>query len=143
MNYPNLTHAPGPPPVPAQEAVRDIGMSIVLTIVTCGIYGLYWQYQQFRTINAWLGRNELGFGMYLLLSIVTCGIYALYHEYKVAQALCEVQRMRGMKVNDDLPMIALALGLFGFSIVTWAMEQQEVNRWYAAERALPDPRYPR
>jgi len=141
MNHPNLV--PSPPTIPPQEAVRDIGVSILLTIVTCGLYGLYWQYQQFRTVNAWLGRNELGFGTYLVLSIVTCGVYALYHEYKVAQAICEVQRQRGMKVDDNLPLLALALAFFGLAIVTWSIEQAEVNRWYASTPALPDPRFPR
>jgi Zn-dependent protease with chaperone function len=119
-------------PISRQEAVRSILMAIVLSLVTCGIYGLYWQYMQFKTLNAWIGREEHNFGMYLLFSILTCGVYAIYYEYKFALSMTEVQRARGMVVNENLPMMAVALAFFGFAMVTWAIEQQEINRWYGA-----------
>jgi hypothetical protein len=119
-------------PIARSEAVRSIISAVLLSFVTCGIYGMYWQYMQFKTINAWLGREELNFWLYLGLSIVTCGIFAIYYEYKFATALVEVQRQRGMPVKEDLPMMALLLAIFGLALVTWCIEQQEINRWYGA-----------
>jgi Domain of unknown function (DUF4234) len=101
--------------------------------VTCGIYGLYWQYMQFRTLNAWLGREEHSFVTYLLLTFVTCGIYGIYYEYRFAQTVCEVQRARGMKVDENLPILAIVLAVLGVGLVTWCIEQNEINRWYGAE----------
>lgn len=117
-------------PISRAEAVREIAMCIILTLVTCGIYGFYWQYMQFKTLNAWLGREEHNFAMYFLLMIITCGLYGLYYEYKFATSMQEVQRARGMQVNENLPVIALVLAFMGFPIVTWAIEQTEINRWY-------------
>lgn len=119
-------------PISRQEAVRSIVSAVLLSIVTCGIYGFYWQYMQFKTINAWLGREELNFGMYILLTFLTCGLWAIYYEHKFATAMVEVQRTRGMPVKEDLPMMALLLAIFGLAWVTWCIEQQEINRWYGA-----------
>ena len=105
-------------------------MAVVLTLVTCGIYGLYWQYQQFRIVNGWLGRHEHDFVRYLVLSVITCGIYAIYYEYKFALSINEVQRSRGFRVDDSLPVLAVVLALFGAGVVTWCLEQGEINRWY-------------
>jgi hypothetical protein len=117
-------------PIARSEAVRSIVTAVLLTIVTCGIYGMYWQYKQFETVNAWLGREELSFGLYLVVGILTCGLFFIYYEYKFANAMVEVQRQRGMRVNDSLPLMALLLAIFGLQIITWCMEQQEINAWY-------------
>ena len=58
---------------PPRDPVINIGVGILLTIVTCGIYGLYWQYRQMEALNGFLGRKEYDFWMWFLLSIVTCG----------------------------------------------------------------------
>lgn len=127
---PHLVVAPRGTELARQEAVRSPGMSLLLTFLTCGIYGLYWQYVQFRTVNSWLGREEHNFLSYLLLSIITCGIYSIYYEYKFALSLTEVQRMRGFPVNDSLPVLAIVLALCGVAPVTWCIQQGELNRWY-------------
>lgn len=41
-------------PYPESDAVRSIVVGIVLTLITCGIYELYWHYKQMETLNAWL-----------------------------------------------------------------------------------------
>lgn len=41
-------------PYPESDAVRSIGGSILLTLITCGIYELYGHYKQMETLNAWL-----------------------------------------------------------------------------------------
>ena len=35
-------------PYPAEEGRRSIVVGIILTLITCGIYGLYWQYNRWR-----------------------------------------------------------------------------------------------
>ena len=35
---------------------RDIALSIILTVVTCGIYGLYWMYKRTDEIHALSGK---------------------------------------------------------------------------------------
>ncbi|MBL8000207.1 MAG: DUF4234 domain-containing protein, partial [Candidatus Kapabacteria bacterium] len=93
-------------PISREEAVQGIVSAILLSIVTCGIYSLFWRAKQFRVINAWLGREEHSFLKYFLLTIVTCGIYGIYYEYKYAVTMVETQRMHNKETNDSLPLLA-------------------------------------
>jgi len=117
-------------PYPAQDAVRAIAIAILLSIVTCGIYILYWQYKQIRILNAWLDRDEYSFVVWLLLSIVTCGIFGVYYEYKMARGINEVQQTNGFQVNKDLALICLLLAVCGLSLVSLAIQQAEINNFY-------------
>lgn len=65
-------------------------MYILLTIVTCGIYGYYTIYKLAQDVNqicAEDGDSVGGLGMYILLSIVTCGFYSYYWMYKIQNRL--------------------------------------------------------
>ena len=81
-----------PAPVPRDEAVVSIGTGGFLTILTCGIYSLFWQARQFRVLNAWLGRREYSFWSWFGLCLITCGIYGIYSEYQMANSILEIQR---------------------------------------------------
>ena len=39
-------------PYPEYGSVWNIGVSILLSLLTLGIYGLYWQYKQMLILNA-------------------------------------------------------------------------------------------
>ena len=63
---------------------RNIAVSIILTIVTCGIYGLVWMAMLNDELSAVSGRpNATSGGMVVLFSIITCGIYGIYWAYKM------------------------------------------------------------
>jgi hypothetical protein len=117
-------------PFPHSEAVRGIALGIVLTLLTCGIYGLYWQYKQMATLNAWLGRDDFSFAMWFFLGILTCGIFQIYYEYKMAKGINEIQELEGMRVNSELALISLLLALFGLGIVSLAIQQSDINLFY-------------
>ena len=117
-------------PYPESEAKIDIPIGIILTLLTCGLYGFYWQYKQIEALNAWLGRDELDFLSWLLLSLITCGIYGIYYEYKMAEAINEVQEKNGKPVKQDLALMCVGLALFSFGIVSLAIQQDEINRFY-------------
>ncbi len=117
-------------PYPQSQGVTNIAVGIILSIITFGIYGLYWQYKQMATLNGWLGRDEFSFGIWLLLTIVTCGIFALYYEYKMAKGIVEVQEIAGLRESNDLPLICLVLSIFGLWIVSVAIQQAEINKFY-------------
>jgi hypothetical protein len=119
-------------PYPSSEGVRSIAVDIILTLVTCGLYGLYWQYKQMETLNAWLGREDFSFGLWLLLSLVTCGIFAVYYEYKMAKGINEIQEDNNLRVNRDLALICILLAIFGLGIVSLAIQQSEINKFYDA-----------
>ena len=115
------------PPIPQEEAKRNIPFAIIMTILTCGIYDLYWNAQQMKTLNAFLRRNEFSFGKWLIFSLLTCGIYHVFYEYRMSQAIIELQKKLGRHVDPNLPLLAILLSLFGLSIVMDAIHQNEIN----------------
>ncbi len=117
-------------PYPEYEGRRNIVSGILLSIITCGIYSLYWQYKQMDTLNAWLGRDDYSFILWLLLTFFTCGIFGLYYEYKMATGINEIQTNRGMYADTSLPIICVLLALFGVGIASIAIQQYHINRFY-------------
>jgi hypothetical protein len=111
---------------PAGER-RDIAITILLAIVTCGIYGLVWQYRMVKEIAADLGRTDINPGMEILLVILTCGIYGMYLCYKYPKLINEMQARRGLPVND-ISVMTLLLAVFGLPIVSHALMQAELNK---------------
>ena len=58
---------------------RSIALAIVFSIITCGIYGLYWLYKLSEETDLVLGtRSEASPAMVVVFSIITCGIYNIY-----------------------------------------------------------------
>ena len=69
---------------------RSIVMYILLTIVTCGIYGYYFIYKLAQDVNEMCredGQKTGGLVAFILLSYVTCGLYAYYWYYQLANRL--------------------------------------------------------
>lgn len=117
-------------PYPEFEAKQSIVLGILLTLITCSIYGLYWQYKQMATLNAWLGKNEYSFWLWLLLSLITCGIYGIYYEYKMANGINSVQADNNLAFDSNLPVICVLLAIFGFGVASLAVQQHQIHRLY-------------
>ena len=107
----------------------NIGIAVLLTLIICGIYGLVWQYKQMKILNFWLNKREYTFGMWFLLTIITCGIYGIYNEYKMARSIVEIQEQNNLMVHN-VATICLILTLIGLSIVSMAIQQSEINKFY-------------
>lgn len=118
-------------PYPPEEAIIKPGLGILFTLLTCGIYGLYWQYKQMEILNAWLERDEYSFWQWFFLSIITCGLYAVYYEYKMAKGIIEIQEENDFRVSDDLPVICIILSIVGLSIASLAIQQSNINKFYS------------
>ena len=123
-----------PAPVPRDEAVVSIGTGVFLTILTCGIYSLFWQARQFRVLNAWLGRREYSFWSWFGLCLITCGIYGIYSEYQMANSILEIQRKREWYTNPNLATLCVAVSIIGFPIASMAIQQEEINKFYNPPR---------
>ena len=61
---------------------RSIPLAIILSIVTCAIYTLYWEVKLTDEMNKLLGKTNATSGvMALIYTIITCGIYGIYWLY--------------------------------------------------------------
>lgn len=103
---------------------RDIAMYIILSIVTCGIYGYWFIYklaQDANVVCANDGEETPGLLVYILLSIVTCGIYSYYWTYKLANRLQNNAPRYGITITEggsDI-LLWLVLGYFSCSITVY------------------------
>ena len=106
---------------------RNIALCIVLTIITCGIYGLYWLVCLANDLNTASGHPEdTSGGMVLLLSIVTCNIYSWYWLYKAGEKVEQMRAQRGLHCNNS-SLLYLLLGIFGLGIISYCLIQSELN----------------
>ena len=84
-----------------------------------------------------LNENGTSGGMVFILSLVTCGIYGLYWIYQMGQRVDRLGQMNGKNTNNT-GLMYLLISLFGFSIVIYAIIQNELNHYY---REVPPTYY--
>ena len=108
---------------------RSVALAIVLSILTCGIYMIYWMIVLADDLNTASGRpDDTSGGIVFLLSLVTCGIYSWYWLYKCGEKVNEIQRRNGAVPENSLGILYLVLGFFGLGIVAYALAQSELNK---------------
>jgi amino acid transporter len=116
-----------PAPV-GNTPIRSIALCIILSLVTCGIYALVWFYQLNEdTRNLTRDYEGQTSGIALLLSIVTCGIYQLIWMYKQGEKIDRYKASRGIP-GGSAGILYLVLSIFGLSIVSMALMQDELNK---------------
>ncbi len=107
---------------------RNVVTCIILSIVTCGIYGLYWYFCVINDLNtASETPDDASAGMVLLLSIVTCGIYGWIWLYKAGEKVDKIRQRNG-ETPSDSSIIYILLAVFGLAIVDYALIQTELNK---------------
>lgn len=107
---------------------KSIGLYLLLSIVTCGLFGLYWLYSIAKDVDT-LCKNQsssMSAGNVLLLSVLTCGIYTIYFFYKACKNLHALHFSNGYVAADD-SIITMVLALFGFSIISCCILQSTLN----------------
>ena len=106
---------------------RDLVLNIILTIVTCGLWGIIWEVQIADDIKLLTGEEGLVSGIVLvLLSLVTCGIYFIFWVYNAGNKLELVKAGYGLP-TESKGVVYVVLSIFGFSIVALALMQNDLN----------------
>ena len=104
---------------------RSIALAIILTIVTCGIYGIYWFIVLTDETNQLSGRpNETSGIVAFLLTFITCGIYGWYWSYKLGEKVDAIKN----EPNGSSSIIFIILQIFGLGIVNYALAQDAINK---------------
>ncbi|MEK6263960.1 MAG: DUF4234 domain-containing protein [Clostridium sp.] len=114
---------------------RSVAGLIILSILTCGIYHMYWMYVTTNETNEYLSKEDTSGGMVLVFSIITCGIYAIYWYYTMGKKLQDVQFRALGKTNgngNDDSLLYILLSIFGFSIIASAIIQSNLNKSWAS-----------
>ena len=105
---------------------RNVALGIVFSLITCGIYGLYWLVCLTEDTNAAAGENGTSGVMALIFTIITCGIYGLYWAYRCGEKLDKAKTMRGIPASNG-GVLYLILYIFG-GVIAYALIQHELNK---------------
>ena len=80
---------------------RNVVLSIVLTFVTCGIYGLYWMARMTKEVQELSGEKKTASGgMAALFTVLSCTLYSYYWFYQIGGSLAEARRQRGLSADS-------------------------------------------
>ena len=107
---------------------RDIALSIVFTIITCGIYGIYWFICLTDEMNDASGQTDTSGGLAFVFNLITCGIYGIYWGYRMGDKLNQARQLRGLPTDSSSSILYLILMIFGLGIVAYALMQNELNK---------------
>ncbi len=101
---------------------RDLVKCVILTIITCGIYGIYWGVKLGKDAVHVKDVNDDGLSEVLLIIFLPfVGFYLA--EKKLTDGL----KAKGIEHTDN-SIIYLVLGIFGFSIVDFILMQNDLNK---------------
>ncbi len=124
---------------------RDPALTLVLILLTCGIYYLYFIYVVSEETQEFLGERDTSPAIEVLLSVLTCGLYNVYWDYKIGKRIAEMCGRVGLPATDN-SVLYLILDLVGFGgfgslgLLNPILQQDGLNRvWKAAMTGPPDP----
>lgn len=107
---------------------RSIALCIIFSLITCGIYMLYWLVCLTNDTNQISGETgDTSGGMALLLTIITCGIYGFFWAYKRGEKIDKAKQNRGEPASNG-GVLYLILYILG-CIIALALIQNEVNKF--------------
>ncbi len=117
FNYGGQGYNQAPPPYTGERLKDDRGIVsyILLSLITCGIYGYYFIYKMAHDVNIACdgdGESTSGLAAFILLSIVTCGIYSWIWYYKLGNRLSANAGRYGLVIQENGTTVLMWL-LFG------------------------------
>lgn len=105
----------GAPRGPRLQTDRSLIMYIILTFITCGIYGFWFIYTMAQDVNTACegdGDSTTGLVLYIILCYITCGLYGFYWQYKLGNRLQNNAYRYGLSFSESGTTI-LMWNIFG------------------------------
>lgn len=106
---------------------KSIALCIIFSLITCGLYGIYWLVCLTDDTNAIAQEQGTSGVLSLVLIFVTCGLYGFYWAYKCGEKIDKAHELRGESSSNG-GILYLILYLFG-GIIAYALIQNEVNKF--------------
>ena len=106
---------------------RNIAIAIIFSIITCGIYGIYWFIVLSDDVKEYCKDEQMmSGGLAFLLTLITCGIFGIYWYYNLGKKMEEAQKLNGITPKDNA-ILYLVLAIVGLAIVNYCLIQSDVN----------------
>ena len=110
---------------------RNIGACVVLSIITCGIYGIVWAVKMLKEAVMVKDENDDGL-VEILLGIFLCPVGFFLAEKKFSEG-CQAKGIP----HEDRSILYLILGFIGLGIVDFILLQSDLNKLADAPLAAP------
>ena len=107
---------------------RNVAVSIILTLVTCGIYSIYWIICMTNDTKELAGDDGVDGMTAVLFGILTCGIYYIYLMYKLGERIDIIKQKNG-QTSSNTGIFYIILHVIGLGIVVSALVQSELNKY--------------
>lgn len=103
----------------------NIGLNIFLSIISFGLFGIFWLVNLIKSVHAVNGENKS-----VVVEVLLClflPYYTAYWFYKAGRSLANTDTIDGQKLSDN-STIYIILTIFGFGIVAYAILQFDLNK---------------
>lgn len=101
---------------------REIVKCVLLSLVTCGIYGIIWAVKMGREAVSVKDANDAG-----TLEIVLMLFVPFLGYYLAEKKLFEGASAKGIQISDN-SILYLVLGLFGLGLIDMILMQTDLNK---------------
>ena len=102
--------------------VRSPVAVILLSIITCGIYQIYWLFKISGEINRALGEERISAPLYFLLGIL-CFPLIYVGMYKIDEGIFDIRTRVGLPANKNF-VLWLVLSLIGVGFIVFLYQAQ-------------------
>ena len=105
---------------------------LLLSVVTCGFYLIYWTYQTSEELRLQTGDESIKPGIDLLLMVISCGFWGWYVQYRNARVV-HAQLVQSNPYRKDQSQTVLILNIAAMfvgvtALVAVFMVQEELNQ---------------
>ena len=105
---------------------RSIVSVILFSIITCGIYGLYWMYQVAKELQLATGKSQFSPAIILVLGLFVSPVGFVLLAMECNDRLNDIRAAKGMPPADNM-VLWVVLGIL-LPIVQVALIQNEINQ---------------
>ncbi|MBR2809901.1 MAG: DUF4234 domain-containing protein [Solobacterium sp.] len=103
---------------------KDIVICVILTIITCGIYGLFWMASVNDEINSLADeRNSPSGAFVVVVTLLTCGIYGFFWAYQMAKKCDRIM----MDTSSERTILFLVFYFLVLNVVNLCFMQDIIN----------------
>ena len=104
---------------------KNIALVIIFSIITCGIYNLFWIYHMVKAETAFLESEKSVPGVFFCNILVP--FYSWYWLYDRSKSVAMRADKIGMRGISDNSVLYLLLSIFGFMFVSQLLFQNDLN----------------
>ncbi len=101
---------------------RNIVLAVIFSIITLGIYGLYWFACLTNDTNKLSQYKTAGGVTAIVFTVLTLGIYGFYWNYMLGKKIDDIEK------NSSNGILYLILSLVGVGFINYILAQNALNR---------------